>query len=146
MIIAVFTPTPLTTIYTDDQVLSFPLELRLIAVPGVRTCNAHGRVSPTVKAKTVRWRTTHSSGAVWESRWPSWAVRPNEPHGFRGRKAILNHAHALVVPNMSTDIRGEQESSGAVWKSGWTSWAPVPNKPMVSVEVKPHFKQGHIFG
>ena len=38
----------------------------------------------------------HSSGAVWESRWPSWAVRLNEPSGFRGRKAILNHAHALV--------------------------------------------------
>ena len=66
----------------------------------------------------------HSSGAVWESRWPSWAahsehrfpapaswrkyvvnhclefaswaVRPNEPSGFRGRKAILNHALALV--------------------------------------------------
>ena len=27
---------------------------------------------------------------------PSWAVRPNEPSGFRGRKAILNHASALV--------------------------------------------------
>ena len=38
----------------------------------------------------------HSSGAVWESRWPSWAVRPNEPSGFRGRKAVLNHASALV--------------------------------------------------
>ena len=38
----------------------------------------------------------HSSGAVWESRWPSWAVRPNEPSGFRGRKAILKHASALV--------------------------------------------------
>ena len=47
----------------------------------------------------------HSSGAVWESKWPSWAVRPNEPSGFRGRKAILNHASAFV-PNMSTDIRG----------------------------------------
>ena len=38
----------------------------------------------------------HSSGAVWESRWPSWAVRSNEPSGFRGRKVILNHASALV--------------------------------------------------
>ena len=37
-----------------------------------------------------------SSGAVRQSRWPSWAVRPNEPHGFRGHKAILNRAHALV--------------------------------------------------
>ena len=31
-----------------------------------------------------------------ESRWPSRAIRPNEPSGFRGRKAILNHASALV--------------------------------------------------
>ena len=34
----------------------------------------------------------HSSGAVWESRWPSWAVRPNEPSGFREHKELLNHA------------------------------------------------------
>ena len=40
---------------------------------------------------------THSSGAVWESRWTSWAVRPNEPSGFRGRKELLNRASALVT-------------------------------------------------
>ena len=33
-----------------------------------------------------------SSGAVWKSRWPSWAVHPKEPYGFCGRKATLNHA------------------------------------------------------
>ena len=38
----------------------------------------------------------HSSGAVWESRWTSWAVRPNEPSGFRGRKDLLHRASALV--------------------------------------------------
>ena len=38
-----------------------------------------------------------SSGTVWKSRWPSWAFRPNEPYGFCGRKATLNHAHALVT-------------------------------------------------
>ena len=38
-----------------------------------------------------------SSGAVWKSRWPSWAFRPNEPYGFCGRKAILNRASALVT-------------------------------------------------
>ena len=38
-----------------------------------------------------------SSGAVWESRWTSWAVRPNEPSGFRGRKDLLNRASALVT-------------------------------------------------
>ena len=39
----------------------------------------------------------HSSGAVWESRWTFWAVRPNEPSGFRGRKDLLNRASALVT-------------------------------------------------
>ena len=42
-------------------------------------------------------RQRHSSGAVWESRWTSWAVRPNEPSGFRGRKDLLNRASALVT-------------------------------------------------
>ena len=41
------------------------------------------------------------SGAVWESRWPSWAGRPNEPSCFRGRKAILNHALALISLSLS---------------------------------------------
>ena len=38
--------------------------------------------------------------------WTSWAVRPNEPSGFRGRKDLLNRALAWsqLVPNMSTDI------------------------------------------
>jgi len=35
-----------------------------------------------------------SSGAVWESRWTSWAVRPNGPSGFRGHKDL--HARTLV--------------------------------------------------
>ena len=39
----------------------------------------------------------HSSGAVWELRWPSWAVRPNKPSGFRGRKELLNRATVLVT-------------------------------------------------
>ena len=32
-----------------------------------------------------------------ESRWPSWAVPPNELSGFHGRKELLNHALALVT-------------------------------------------------
>ena len=38
----------------------------------------------------------HHSSAVWESRWSSWAVHPNEPSGFHGREELLNHASALV--------------------------------------------------
>ena len=45
----------------------------------------------------TRLDTVHSSGAVWESRWTPWAVRPNEPSGFRGRKDLLNRASALVT-------------------------------------------------
>ena len=47
--------------------------------------------------KSLARRLIHSSGAVWESRWPSWAVRPNEPSGFRRRKDILNYGSALVT-------------------------------------------------
>ena len=42
-------------------------------------------------------KVTPSAGAVRESRWTSWAVRPNEPSGFRGRKELLNRASALVT-------------------------------------------------
>ena len=40
-----------------------------------------------IKDGKPRTALTDSSGAVgqWESRWTSWAVRPNEPSGFRGR-------------------------------------------------------------
>ena len=43
--------------------------------------------------KLVRWANSirDSSGAV------SWAVCPNEPSGFRGRKNLLNRASALVI-------------------------------------------------
>ena len=45
---------------------------------------------------SVKERERFRAQELCESRWPSWAVRPNEPYGFRGRKAILNHAHPLV--------------------------------------------------
>ena len=53
----------------------------------------------------------HSSGAVWESRWTSWAVRPNEPSGFRGRKELfepcfgIGHNLSLICQLTSEDIK-----------------------------------------
>ena len=41
-------------------------------------------------------RTQVASSELRSSRWPSWAPRPNMPHGFCGRKATLNRASALV--------------------------------------------------
>ena len=51
-------------------------------------------VSPAVEA--TKQFLNNIVQELCESRWPSWAVRPNEPSGFRGRKAILNLASALV--------------------------------------------------
>ena len=56
-----------------------------------------GSSTHSTRWNPLKWRSDpcredHSSGAVWESRWPSSAVRPNEPSGFLGRKAILNSA------------------------------------------------------
>ena len=48
------------------------------------------------RLKVLGQSQSQSSGAVWKSRWLSWAFRPNKPYGFHGRKAILNHAHTLV--------------------------------------------------
>ena len=58
-----------------------------------------GSSAVSERIKSIHWikQCFHSSGAVWESRWPSWAVRPNEPSGFLGRKELLNHASALVT-------------------------------------------------
>ena len=53
---------------------------------------------PRASEEGCRKARLQGSGAEWKfRRWPSWTFRPNaEPYGFRGRKAILNHAHALV--------------------------------------------------
>ena len=60
---------------------------------------------------TVATGRCHSSGAVWESGWPSWAVRPND-WAFRFSWDIKQYWTMLIthwsqlVPNMATDIRG----------------------------------------
>ena len=63
----------------------------------------------------------HSSGAVWESRWTSWAVRPNEPSGFRGRKDSvtapcfgIGHNLSLICLMTSEDI-----TEAAIHHGGW---------------------------
>ena len=70
---------------------------------------------------------------MWESRWPSWAVCPNKPSGFRGRKDLLNRASALVTtcpwyvnwhlrtlsinsPSSSESHAQEQSESAREWR------------------------------
>ena len=108
---------------------------------------------PCSSKRTWNKRKIQSSGAVWKSRWPSWAPRPNEPYGFCGRKATLNHAHALVSLSLimmstrhprtlssttstttSSTINTKIQSSEAVWNSRWLSWAP--NNPTSKTEIQ----------
>ena len=70
------------------------------------------RMSPSGTYK-YHWGSSwfQSSGAVWKSRWPSWAPRPNEPYSFCGRKATLNPMHkhwSQFFPNMSTRHHQQQ--------------------------------------
>ena len=61
----------------------------------------HHPTTPSPRYEKEMARATwpaQSSGAVWKSKWPSWAPRPNEPYGFCGRKATLNHAVDTICP------------------------------------------------
>ena len=78
--------------------------------------------------------------------WPSWAVRPNEPSGFRRRKAILNHASALVSNNTQGSRRDQKikRSRGGRWswtfklaqKRSWVGrWSWVAKVGLLSLRV-----------
>ena len=85
---------------------------RVFLVRGLaRLCVCGGMSRYSYKNKNLRARVNHSSGAVWESRWTSWAVRPNEPSGLLVSVDVKNYWTVLrhwsqLVPNMSTDIWG----------------------------------------
>jgi len=106
-----------------------------------------------------------SLGAVWKSRWPYWAPRTVSvdvrflwTYGFCGRKATLDHAHALITvwPYMSTlhprtlssttssSSSVFSQSSGAVWKLRWPSWAPRPNEPYGFCGRKATLNRAHV--
>ena len=78
-----------------------------------------------------QWTRNHqSSGAVWKSRWQSWAPHP------------------CLVLMVSMDIKQQwtrnHQSSGAVWKSRWQSWAPHPCLVlMVSMDIKQQWTRNH---
>ena len=55
-----------------------------VAVLGSRPWYAYGFCG---RKATLNQPGCQSSGAVWKSRWPSWAPVPNKPYGFCGRKA-----------------------------------------------------------
>ena len=75
----------------------FVIWLHQSPVTGLTGYTSRLSLQPLIVIQGQSFKDSHSSGAVWESRWPSWAVRPNEPSGFRGRKDLLNRASALVT-------------------------------------------------
>ena len=66
---------------------------------------------------------------VWKSRWLSWSFHPNEPYGFCGRKATLNHASALVtvcpqyvnwhLRTWSSTLSSSSTNLPYTWLCGW---------------------------
>ena len=79
------------------NMLQFSISLCLKCVLVIGHCVRRNIKVSSVKNPELTNVFPHSSGAVWESRWTSWAVRPNEPSGFRGRKELLNRASALIT-------------------------------------------------
>ena len=88
----------------------------------------------------------HSSGAVWESRWPSWAVRPNEPSGFHGCKELLHRASALVTTcpkYVNWHLRTLSITSSS--SSSYTCDCLSLISHLVSVDVKHHERRTHLW-
>ena len=70
-----------------------------------RQCLACMQVWGQCHCTTSEWSRLvkhHSSGAVWESRWQSWAVCPNQPYGFCGRK-VIGLSMSLICQPTSED-------------------------------------------
>ena len=67
----------------------------------------------TIQKATWETCRSQSSGAVWKSRWPSSAFRPNEPYGFCGRKKQpdiepcfgMGHSLSLICQPTSEDMK-----------------------------------------
>ena len=74
-----------------------------------------------------RHQSHHSSGAVWELRWLSWAVCPNELYGFHRCKAILNCAHALVSA-CPWYVNRHLRTLSIAWRKDRHQCMPLPNK------------------
>ena len=91
------------------------------------------------------------SGAVWMSRWTSWATRPTESARSLCLRSCVDvevdvlgsTSHRVRTVSMSQELcgcRGGRPGlhvpqsphglyvSGAVWMSRWTSWAPRPTE------------------
>ena len=87
------------------------------------------KVEKKSKTRVAASMLKHSSEAMWESRWPSWAVRPNEPSGFHGHKAILNHALALVsaCPCQLTSEDIKQHYLPSILKQNPNTWKVKKN-------------------
>ena len=63
---------------------------------GLHSVSAYGHGPVYIGPCLLYWPQGIIAQELCERRWTSWAVRPNEPSGFRGRKELLNHASALV--------------------------------------------------
>ena len=70
-------------------------------------------IPPLSTTSTLSWGLCpHSSGALWELRWTSWAIRLNELSGFRGRKPA-GLSLSLICQPTSENIKQHNSSSSS---------------------------------
>ena len=62
------------------------------------------------------------------SRWPSWAVRPNEPSGFRGRKAIIIEPCSRISLSLSVICKPTSEDIKQHNRTIWMAWSGFGQK------------------
>ena len=99
---------------------------RLLSVHAYYTCS-HGPISRSMPVTEC-----HSLGAVWKSRWTSWAVRPNEPSGFRGRKELSNLF--LICQLTSEDIKHQLITAECCLSGLDLGWTVSTQKTHVQVQ------------
>ena len=107
-----------TLIYSIGILLLFFDLIRQLIYFKIHRCTAQCNIYSTIRSRAIQL--THSWGAVWESRWPSWAVGPNEPYGFHGRKAPCSHiglSLSLICQLTSEDIKQhrKERTANSIW-------------------------------
>ena len=80
------------------------VEVDVLGSPCLKVC----AVSVDFKQHLKKLCTLRSSGAVWKSRWTSWAPRPvpNSPCGFCGRKSTFEEVvyHSLLGSSVKVEM------------------------------------------
>ena len=87
------------------------VKVEVVVLAPTITKSPYGLCGRKTTLKRWRWNWVPIVQELCESRWPSWAVRHNEPSGFRGRKSYIEPCFgiglslSLICQLTSEDIK-----------------------------------------